>query len=152
MRRDRPDLRDLRRKHPTRLRRASCAVRGEQFLRLRGSSIRFPIEPNEQEPIQMSEAHPLTRHPRYGVPCPPQPDFGPPVVPRNEGYDEQIAKKMAFFATVIEWMLVNYAYREGADKDGVISLVTGEILSLQDLKGRMAPWAMIYIGQRRGIN
>ena len=40
-------------------------------------------------------------------------------------------------------MLANYAYREGAfmSKGGAISLVDGEIISLADLRGRMAPWA-----------
>ena len=50
-------------------------------------------------------------------------------------------------------MLANYAYREGAfvSKGGAISLVDGEIISLADLRGRMAPWALIHIGPRGGI-
>jgi len=76
--------------------------------------------------------HPLTRNPLYGVPC--------PLAPSP-------------FATVVDWMLVNYAYREGAfvSKGGAISLVDGEIISLADLRGRMAPWALMEVGPRGGI-
>ena len=64
----------------------------------------------------------------------------------------QTAARMAFFADVVAWMLVNYAYREGAfmSKGGAISLVDGEIISLPDLRGRMAPWALLYLGKREG--
>ena len=50
-------------------------------------------------------------------------------------------------------MLVNYAYREGAfmSKGGAISLVDGEIIALPDLRGRMAPWALLDIGPRGGV-
>src|SRR5262249_37757870 len=85
--------------------------------------------------------HPLTRHPLYGVPCSPrpsQPDSG---------------AQQAAFVTAVDWMLVNYAYREGAfvSKGGAISLVDGEIISLMDLRGRMAPWALMEVGPRGGI-
>lgn len=93
--------------------------------------------------------HPLRRDPLYATPCPPQPDFGPfDPTDRN-----QTAARLAFFAEVVDWMLVNYAYREGAfmGKGGVISLVDGEVITLADLRGRMAPWALIHIGPRGGV-
>jgi Family of unknown function (DUF5906) len=93
--------------------------------------------------------HPLRRNPRYGTPCPPQPDFGlfdakDPV---------QTAARLVFFEDVVTWMLANYAYREGAfvSKGGAISLVDGEIISLMDLRGRMSPWALIHVGSRGGF-
>ena len=93
--------------------------------------------------------HPLARRPLYGAPCPPQPDFGPfDPTDRN-----QAAARRAFFAKIVDWMLVNYAYREGAfmSKGGAISLVDGEIIALPDLRGRMAPWALLDIGPRGGV-
>src|SRR5262249_53156269 len=67
--------------------------------------------------------------------------------------EDREAAEEAFFATVVDWMLVNYAYREGAfvSKGGAISLVDGEIISLVDLRGRMAPWELRSIGPRGGI-
>ena len=93
--------------------------------------------------------HPLKQNPQYGAPCPPQPDFGP-FDPKDP---VQTAARLAFFADVVAWMLANYAYREGAfvSKGGAISLVDGEIMSLPDLRGRMAPWALIHVGPRGGI-
>ena len=93
--------------------------------------------------------HPLTRDLSYGTPCPPQPDFGP----FNSTDQSQNAARLAFFATVIDWMLINWAYREGAfmGKGGAISLVDGEIISLTDLRGRMAPWALLHAGPRGAI-
>ena len=66
---------------------------------------------------------------------------------------EQTAARLAFFAEVVTWMLANYAYREGAfiGKGGAISLVDGEVITLMDLRGRMAPWALIHVGPRGGI-
>jgi hypothetical protein len=92
--------------------------------------------------------HPLVWHPLYGVPCPPRPDFNNL---RSEE-DREVAER-AFFATVVDWILVNYAYREGAfmGRGGVISLVDGEIITLADLRGRMAPWALMEVGPRGGI-
>jgi hypothetical protein len=94
--------------------------------------------------------HPLAWNSFYGKPCPPQPDFG---AFRPEEDNARQAKRKAFFATVIDWMLVNYAYREGAfvSKGGAISLVDGEIISLADLRARMAPWALLAIGPHGGI-
>ena len=93
--------------------------------------------------------HPLRQNPRYGTPCPPPPDFGP-FDPKDPA---QTAARLAFFADVVTWMLANYAYREGAfvSKGGAISLVDGEIISLPDLRGRMAPWALLHIGPRGAI-
>ena len=90
--------------------------------------------------------HPLARHPLHGAPCPPQPDFGP-FDPKDSA---QRAARQAFFGEVVQWMLINYAYREGAfmGKDGVISLVDGEVITLTALRGRMAPWALLDIGPR----
>jgi hypothetical protein len=93
--------------------------------------------------------HPLRRNPLYGAACPPQPDFGP----FDSKDKDQAAARLAFFAQVVSWLLVNYAYREGAfmGKDGVISLVDGEVLTVAALRGRMAPWALLHAGPRGGI-
>src|SRR5262245_7869290 len=93
--------------------------------------------------------HPLRQDPRYGTPCPPQPDFGP-LDPKDKA---QTAARFAFFTEVVTWMLANYAYREGAfmTKGGAVSLVDGEIMTLADLRGRMAPWSLIYLGPRGAI-
>ena len=95
--------------------------------------------------------HPLVRHPLYGAPCPPQPDFGP-FDPKDRA---QMAARIAFYGdVVVPWLLVNWAYREGAfhgRTPGAISLVDGEIVSLVELKGRMSPWALAGIGPRDGI-
>jgi hypothetical protein len=92
--------------------------------------------------------HPLPRHPLYGVPCPPMPDFT-----RLRPEEDKEAAQEAAFANVVDWMLVNYAYREGAfmGKGGVISLVDGEVFSFADLRGRMAPWELMDVGPRGGI-
>jgi hypothetical protein len=92
--------------------------------------------------------HPLVRNPRYGAPCPPPPDFD-----RLRPEEDKEAVQEAICTTVVDWMLVNYAYREGAfiSKGGAISLVDGEIISLADLRGRMAPWALMEVGPRGGI-
>ena len=86
--------------------------------------------------------HPLARHPLYGVPCPPQPDFGP-FDPKDTA---QMAARMTFYGdVVVPWLLVNWAYREGAffgKTPSAISLVDGEIVSLAELRGRMDPWAL----------
>jgi hypothetical protein len=94
--------------------------------------------------------HPLAWNSFYGKPCPPQPDLG---TFRPEEDNARQAKRKAFFATVIDWMLVNYAYREGAfvSKGGAISLVDGEIISLADLRARMAPWALLAVGPHGGV-
>jgi hypothetical protein len=94
--------------------------------------------------------HPLTRDSRYGTPCPPQPDFGP-FDPTDKS---QEAARQAFFATVIDRMLINWAYREGAfmgRTPGAISLNDGEVISIAELRGRMAPWALIHAGPRGAI-
>jgi Family of unknown function (DUF5906) len=103
----------------------------------------------DREFLASLDDHPLKQNPLYGVACPPQPDFGP-FNPKDKN---QAAKRLAFFATVVDWMLVNYAYREGAfmGKDGVIALTNGEVFSLTGLRGRMAPWALLHIGPRGGI-
>jgi hypothetical protein len=103
----------------------------------------------DREFLESLKDHPLRQDPLYGIPCPPQPDFGP-FDPGDKG---QAAARLAFFAEVVTWMLTNYAYREGAfmGKGGVISLVDGEISTLADLRGRMAPWALIHIGPRGSI-
>jgi hypothetical protein len=93
--------------------------------------------------------HPFRRNPLYRTPCPPQPEFGP-FDPTDK---VQTAARFEFFESVVHWMLANYAYREGAfmSKGGAISLVDGEIISLTDLRGRIAPWALLHIGPRGGI-
>ena len=95
--------------------------------------------------------HPLVQHPLYGVPCPPPLDFGP----FNPKDPVQMAARMAFYGdVVVPWLLVNWAYREGAFRGrtpGAISLVDGEIVSLAELKGRMDPWSLTTIGKRDAI-
>ena len=95
--------------------------------------------------------HPLKRNPLYGVPCPPQPDFGP----FNPKDPVQMAARMTFYGdVVVPWLLVNWAYREGAFSGrtpGAISLVDGEVVSLAELKGRMDPWSLASIGPRDAI-
>ena len=103
----------------------------------------------DREFLDSLSDHPLARRPLYSAPCPPQPDFGP-FDPTDEN---QAAARRGFFAKIVDWMLVNYAYREGAfmSKGGAISLVDGEIIALPDLRGRMAPWALLDIGPRGGV-
>ena len=103
----------------------------------------------DREFLASLDEHPLRRNPLYGTPCPPQPDFGP-FDPKDK---DQTAERLKFFESVVNWMLANYAYREGAfmSKGGAISLVDGEVIALADLRGRMAPWALIHIGPRGGI-
>jgi hypothetical protein len=103
----------------------------------------------DREFLASLDEHPLRWNPLYGTPCPLQPDFGP-FDPKDK---DQTAERLNFFAGVVNWMLANYAYREGAflSKGGAISLVDGEVIALADLRGRMAPWALIHIGPRGGI-
>ena len=103
----------------------------------------------DQEFLASLDAHPLRQNPWYGTPCPPPPDFGP-FDPNDAA---QTAARLAFFADIVTWMLANYAYREGAfvSKGGAISLVDGEIISLPDLRGRMAPWALLHSGPRGAL-
>ena len=103
----------------------------------------------DREFLASLDAHPLRQNPRYGTPCPPPPDFGP-FDPNDAA---QTAARLAFFADIVTWMLANYAYREGAfvSKGGAISLVDGEIISLPDLRGRMAPWALLHSGPRGAL-
>jgi Family of unknown function (DUF5906) len=101
----------------------------------------------DREFLESLEDHPLKRNPLYGAPRPPKPDFGDP---KDKNQDPA---REAFHAQVVIWMLVNYAYREGAfmGRDGAISLVDGEIISIAGLRGRMAPWAMPQVGKRGGL-
>ena len=103
----------------------------------------------DREFLASLDAHPLRQNPRYGMPCPPPPDFGP----FNAKDPVQTAARLAFFADVVTWMLANYAYREGAfmSKGGAISLVDGEVISLMDLRGRMSPWALLHSGPRGAL-
>jgi hypothetical protein len=107
------------------------------------------ISKADQEFLASLDDHPLKQNPLYGVSCPPPPDFGP-FDPKDA---KQTAARLAFQAEVVTWMLANYAYREGAfmSRGGAISLVDGEIISLADLRGRMAPWALLHMGPRGGV-
>jgi hypothetical protein len=100
----------------------------------------------DREFLASLDDHPLKQNPLYGAPRPPVPDFGP----FDSKDKNQVAARLAFHAEVVTWMLANYAYREGAfmGKGGAISLVDGEIITLADLKGRMAPWAMLHASAR----
>ena len=93
--------------------------------------------------------HPLVQNPLYRTPCPPRPDFGR-VRSRST---KQTEAQLACFAAVLDWMLVNYAYREGAfmGKGGIISLVDGEIISIASLRGFMQPYAIVEDGPRGGL-
>jgi hypothetical protein len=106
------------------------------------------ISRHDREFLASLGDHLLTRHPLYGMPCPPQPDFD-----QLRPEEDKEAVQKAVFATAVDWLLVNYAYREGAfmGKGGVISLVDGEIITLADLRGRMAPWALMEVGPRGGV-
>jgi hypothetical protein len=93
--------------------------------------------------------HLLKRNPLYGTPCPSLPDFGDFKLKDNA---QQAARK-AFFASVVDWMLVNYAYCKSAfmGKGGVVSLVSGELGTIAGMKGFMQPYALLDIGPRNGI-
>jgi hypothetical protein len=93
--------------------------------------------------------HPLKRNPLYGKPCPPRPNFGA----FNATSQNQIAAMQASYEKAVAWLLANYAYREGAfmGRGGAISLVDGEIITLTDLRERMAPWALLSVGKLGGI-
>jgi hypothetical protein len=103
----------------------------------------------DREFLESLDDHPLKQNPLYGAPCPPMPDFGP--------FDKmnhiQLAARETFHAEVVPWTLANYAYREGAfmGRGGAISLVDGEIISFADLRGRMAPWTLLSVGERGGV-
>lgn len=103
----------------------------------------------DREFLASLDEHPFKQNSLYGVPCPARPDFGPFDV--NDPV--QTATRLKFFEDVVIWMLANYAYREGAfvSRGGAISLNDGEIISLLDLRGRMAPWALIHVGPRGGV-
>ena len=103
----------------------------------------------DREFLASLDDHPLKRNPLYGTPCPLQPDFGA-FDPEDKDQD---AERYKFFATVVDWMLANYAYYKGAfiGKGGVISLVDGEITSVASLRGLMQPYALVSIGKRDGI-
>jgi Family of unknown function (DUF5906) len=109
------------------------------------------ISQADREFLASLSDHLLIRNPLYGAPCPLQPDFGK-FKPEEEDETRQAARE-AVFATVIDWMLTNYAYYKGAfmGKGGVISLVDGEISSIPSLRGLMQPYALVSIGPRGGI-
>jgi hypothetical protein len=87
--------------------------------------------------------HPLMRHSLYSVPPPPLPP----------GYNSFNPESDVFFAKVVDWMLVNYAYCKSAfmGKGGVISLVDGEMGSITSLRSFMQPYALMSEGKRGGI-
>ena len=60
---------------------------------------------------------------------------------RPDGHRTRPRRGWRSLRDVVTWMLANYAYREGAfmGKGGAISLVDGEVITLADLRGRMAP-------------
>ena len=113
-----------------------CAFDGEAISRA------------DREFLASLSDHPLARNPLYGVPCPPLPDFNNL---RPEESEEAI--RIAIFVEVVDWLLVNYAYREGAfiGKGGRISLVDGEIYAIASLRSFMEPYAIVEEGPRGGL-
>jgi len=107
------------------------------------------ISQADREFLASLDDHPLKQNPLYGAPCPPQPDFGA-FDPKDKN---QATARLAFYENVVAWLLANFAYREGAfmGRGGAISLVDGEIITFTDLRGRMAPWALLHIGPRGGV-
>jgi Family of unknown function (DUF5906) len=95
------------------------------------------------------DKHPLKQNPLYGAPCLPVPDFGE-FKPKDKA--QQAARK-AFFVSVVDWMLVNYAYCKSAfiGKGGIISLVSSELGTIAGMRGFMQPYALLDIGPRNGI-
>jgi hypothetical protein len=95
--------------------------------------------------------HPLKRNPLYGIPCPPcapQPNYGD----LDGEAEESRQEREEAHAVAQDWLLVNWAYREGAfrGKGGAISLVDGEVIQMTDLRERMAPWDLRSIGPKGG--
>ena len=103
----------------------------------------------DREFLASLDEHPLRQNPLYGTPCPPQPDFGP-FDPKDTA---QTAARLAFFADVVTWMLANYAYREGAfmSKEAPSRWSTARSSRFADLRGRMAPWALLHSGPRGAL-
>ena len=93
--------------------------------------------------------HPLVRHPLYGVPPPPRPNYdGCTTVA------ERAEAQKACFPAALDWMLVNYAYYAGAfiGKGGIISLVDGELYAIASLSSFMQPYAIVEEGPRGGLS
>ena len=91
--------------------------------------------------------HPLVRNPRYGVPCPPPPDFS-----KLRPEESEEAARKACFTTAVNWTLVNYAYQHAfMGRGGVVSLVDGAISSIAALRGLLPPYALVSEGPRGGI-
>ena len=93
--------------------------------------------------------HPLVRHPLYGVPPPPRPNYdGCTTVA------ERAEAQKACFPAALDWMLVNYAYYAGAfiGKGGIISLVDGELYAIASLSSFMQPYAIVEEGRRGGLS
>jgi hypothetical protein len=103
----------------------------------------------DREFLASLDEHPYKQNPLYRASYPPQPNFGP-FDPKDPA---QTAERFKFFEHVVQWMLANYAYREGAfnGKGGAISLVDGEVITLPDLRQRMARRALIYLGPNGGL-
>jgi hypothetical protein len=101
----------------------------------------------DREFLASLDVHPLKQNPLYGMPCPPMPGFDEP-----EDEIRQAARK-AFFPTVVNWMLANYAYNTSAymGKGGIVALVNGELRTIAGMRGFMQPYALLDVGPRGGI-
>jgi len=88
--------------------------------------------------------HPLMRNPLYSVPPPSLLLSNYLATPASSSAAAIEAAENARFTAALNWMLVNYAVCKSAfaGKGGVISLVDGEVGSLQSLDVFMRPYAI----------
>src|SRR5262249_12466338 len=87
--------------------------------------------------------HPLMHNPLYSVP-PPSSLLSSYLAPTATSAAAIEAAENARFEAARNWLLVNYAFCKSAfmGKGGVISLVDGELGSIQSLKVFMRPYAI----------
>src|SRR5215472_9625868 len=87
--------------------------------------------------------HPLIRNPLYSVP-PPSSLLSSYLAPTATSAAAIEAAENARFEAARNWLLINYAFCKSAfmGKGGVISLVDGELGSIQSLKVFMRPYAI----------
>src|SRR5215831_6317745 len=88
--------------------------------------------------------HPLMRNPLYSVPPPSSLLSDYLAAPASASAAAIEAAENARFTAALNWVLVNYAFCKSAfmGKGGVISLVDGELGSIQSLKVFMRPYAI----------
>jgi hypothetical protein len=112
----------------------------------------------EREFLASLADHPFKRHPLFGAPRPPQPDFGELSTDKDERaeqLEDQKEARAAVFDQVAAWMVVNYAYHKGAfaGKGGIISLAQGgPPLTDRNLTGLYKPYALVTVGDRGAVH